>query len=92
VAVGLSLLSDALFRFVLPSVQGGAEATDAHSLLQRADRRASVHQATGIIAEQSGCGLADASALLRARAFAADVPLEELAQAVIAGEVRFEDG
>jgi hypothetical protein len=90
VAAGLSLLSDALFRFVLPAVHGGPEETDALPLLERADRRASVHQATGIIAEQCGCTLADARALLRARAFAVDRPAGELAQAVIEHEVRFD--
>ncbi len=51
--------------------------------------RAEVHQATGMIAEQSGVSLASALMMLRARAYASDLPILSLAKNVLAGEVRF---
>jgi hypothetical protein len=53
--------------------------------------RAEVHQATGMVAVQAGVTLAQALALLRARAFAAERPIVALAQEVISGVVRFTD-
>ena len=51
--------------------------------------RAEVHQATGIIAVQSGVPLPHALLLLRARAFAADRHILELARDVLSGSVTF---
>jgi hypothetical protein len=80
-------LADALFHLVLPDVR--REMGD-WSQLTDAGRRSLVHQATGVIAEQLGCGLEDASALLRARAYASGESLDELARAVIGRRTRFE--
>ena len=79
-------LADALFHLVLPDVR--RELGD-WSQLTDAGRRSLVHQATGVIAEQLGCGLEDASALLRARAYASDESLDELAKAVIGRRMSF---
>lgn len=51
--------------------------------------RAEVHQATGVISVQAGVTPGQALALLRARAFAAERPIVELARAVLAHEIRF---
>lgn len=48
-----------------------------------------VHQATGIVSAQLGVGMEDAFARLRARAFADQRPLAELAADVVAHRVRF---
>ncbi|MEV8316003.1 ANTAR domain-containing protein [Streptomyces sp. NPDC059900] len=51
------------------------------------DLRAVVHQASGMLSEQSGRSPGDALALIKARAFALGVPLETVAQRVISGEL-----
>jgi GAF domain len=53
------------------------------------DERAEVHQATGVVSVQASVGLAEALVLLRARAFADDRPLSDLARDVLAGTVDF---
>ena len=52
--------------------------------------RAHVHQATGIVSVQADVPLPHAMALLRARAFAEERPVLELARAVLDGQVRFD--
>jgi hypothetical protein len=52
------------------------------------DGRTIVHQASGMLAEQLGCGTGDALALLRARAFAEDAPVADVADAVVHGRLR----
>jgi hypothetical protein len=52
--------------------------------------RAEVHQATGMISVQLGVGLEEAFAQLRARAYAEDRPLTELAADVVAHRLRFD--
>ncbi len=53
------------------------------------DDRAEVHQATGVVSVQAAVGLAEALVLLRARAFADQQPLGELARDVLSGTVDF---
>ncbi|MFF1692782.1 ANTAR domain-containing protein [Streptomyces sp. NPDC058257] len=52
------------------------------------DLRAPVHQAAGVLSEQTGGSVNDALALIKARAFASGVPLESVAQRVISGELK----
>ncbi|MFC8131001.1 GAF and ANTAR domain-containing protein [Streptomyces sp. NPDC057302] len=52
-----------------------------------ADLRAVVHQAVGVLTEQTGGSVADALALIKARAFALGVPLESVARRVISGDL-----
>ena len=52
--------------------------------------RAEVHQAAGMVSVHAGVGLAEALVLLRARAFAEDRPVLDLARDVIARVVTFE--
>ncbi|MFZ0665292.1 MAG: GAF and ANTAR domain-containing protein, partial [Acidimicrobiales bacterium] len=59
--------------------------------LEASDYRAVVHQATGMIAAQLDCRVDEALVRLRASAFAAEVPIEETAEAVVRGDLRFDD-
>ena len=56
--------------------------------LSEADFPAVIHQAAGMVSQQCGCGITDALALLRARAFSAGCPAEEIAVHVVRGELR----
>ena len=60
-------------------------------VLAQADWRDSVHQATGIVAVQRECSLADALAVIKAYAFAADLPVDEVAADLVAHRIRLED-
>jgi hypothetical protein len=53
------------------------------------DDRAEVHQATGIVSVHAGVGLDEALMLLRARAYAEQRSIGDLAQDVLSGKVRF---
>jgi len=57
-------------------------------LFGEADFPAVIHQAAGVISQQCGCGISDALALLRARAFSAGRPAEEIAANVVRGALR----
>ncbi len=50
-----------------------------------------IHQATGMIAAQLDDTVANALARLRAAAFAAGRSMEEIAQDVVEGRVRFDE-
>jgi GAF domain len=50
--------------------------------------RAEVHQATGVIAVQAAVGLTEALLLLRARAYASERPILQIAQEVLSGSLR----
>ena len=60
------------------------------ALLAEADHRAIVHQATGILSVQHGCTIPDAFALIRARAFAEDRPIESIATGIVEHTLRLE--
>ena len=55
------------------------------------DDRAEVHQATGVVSVRAGVSLAQALALLRARAYAEDRPIGDLARDVLDGLVQIEE-
>lgn len=55
------------------------------------DDRAEVHQATGVVSVRVGGSLAQALALLRARAYAEDRPIGDLARDVLDGLVELEE-
>lgn len=55
-------------------------------LFGEGDYQAVVHQAAGMISVRYGCGIDDAEAFLRARAFAEGRPAEALAASVLRGE------
>jgi hypothetical protein len=82
----LSTLADALVHTALLIPPG----TDplALPLLAGADNRAVVHQASGMVAVQLGCEADDALAILRARAFAENKAVAEIAREVVQRELR----
>lgn len=57
-------------------------------LFGEADFPAVIHQAAGMVSAHCGCGISDALALLRARAFSAGRPAEEVAAGLVRGELR----
>ena len=59
--------------------------------LDLSDYRAVVHQATGMISAQLECSVEEALVRLRGRAFAEEQPIEEVAEGVVAGLLRFDD-
>ena len=60
-------------------------------LLDSLHDRAEVHQASGMISVQLGVRPADALTVLRARAYASDRSMIDLARAVITHQLRFDD-
>jgi hypothetical protein len=56
------------------------------------DDRAEVHQATGVVSVQAGVRVAEALVMLRARAYADQRPVGDLAHDVLAGTVDFTSG
>jgi hypothetical protein len=68
-------------------VDGEDAFSDDHAA--RSSYQMQVHQATGMVMAQVGVTIEQAYLLLRARAFADDRPLAELATDVVARRVRF---
>lgn len=64
-------------------------ASDPGSVGPETDR-ATVHQATGLVAVQLDVSLEDAIAALRARAWSDDCLLDDLAQGVVRGDIRLD--
>lgn len=82
-ARSLTTVADALVYGVLLVPEGG-DPFDL-TVLAGADHHAVVHQASGIVAERLGCGVADGLVVLRARAFATDTTLAAVADEVVHG-------
>lgn len=83
VAAATGRFADALTHTVL--LRGRA---CADGLFGEADDQAEVHQAAGMVAVRCGCGIQDAQALLRARAFADGQPVALVARGMLHGETR----
>jgi hypothetical protein len=82
------IAADALVHVILAG-QGRAPAgTVALAVRDVGSFRAEIHQASGMLSEQIGCTVADALVQLRAKAYALDKPIAELARDVIARRVR----
>jgi GAF domain len=64
--------------------------TVAWQLEEVPNHRMEIHQATGRISVQAGISVVDALVLLRAYAFAQDLPISEVAAAVGNGQLRFD--
>ncbi|HET9141161.1 GAF and ANTAR domain-containing protein [Actinophytocola sp.] len=69
-----------------------AQEGDQSALVEPIERRAVVHQATGMIAVQLGISLAEALLRLRARAYVSGRPVSEVAADVVSRRMRFDDG
>ena len=85
--------ADAALLLLLGS-RAGADGDGSPSPLEDAwsDDHAQVYQATGMVSAQRGVGLEEALAVLRAHAFAQDLTLDQVAAAVMARELRFDQG
>jgi len=58
--------------------------------LDLSDHRIVVHQATGMVAAQLSCAIDEALVRLRAYAYAAELPMDEVAKAVVSRQLRFD--
>lgn len=85
------VLGDVLSRAILLMQAGAPPGRIATELEVGADLHAVVHQATGMVAAQLGVGVGQALVRLRAHAFGNDLPLLEVADAVVARTLRFSD-
>jgi hypothetical protein len=72
----------------LPSASAGPAVPN--DPLDALDDRAEVHQATGVVSVHARTTLEEALMLLRARAYAEQRPIRDLARDVLDGVVRFE--
>jgi len=83
-------VADLVTQLVLV-LQSEAAAESVAWALEVADHRAVVHQATGMIAAQIEAHVDEALVRLRAHAFAADRPIQEVAEQVVTGQLRFDE-
>jgi GAF domain len=82
--------ADAATMVVLNLPSGSAGAAVPNDPLDVLDGRAEVHQATGVVSVHARTTLEEALMLLRARAYAEQRPIRDLARDVLDGVVRFE--
>jgi AmiR/NasT family two-component response regulator len=88
-AYGL-VLADVATHVIL-ALQTGAAPDTLHQLLAKEPAHwAEVHQATGMVSAQLEVSLDEAFVRLRARAFAEDLTLRNLAREIVTRRVRFE--
>jgi len=71
-------------------LQSAAASESLAWALDLADSRAVVHQATGVVSVQLDRSVAEALVRLRAHAFAAGLPIGEVADQVVNGQLRFD--
>lgn len=81
--------ADAVLAIALASREGDGDATVNLAVTAMTERRAEVHQATGMVSVQLGIGLADALARLRAYAYANDRRISDVAADVVARRLAF---
>jgi hypothetical protein len=82
--------ADAATALLLRLQSGNAGAELPLDLAHAVDDRAEVHQATGVVSVHAGVSLAAALVMLRARAYAEQRPIRELALDVLHGLVRLD--
>jgi hypothetical protein len=85
------LVADLVTHLVI-GLQSETRSESLAFALDLSDYRAVVHQATGMISAQLDCGIEEALVRLRGRAFATEQPIEQMAEDVVAGSLRFDDG
>jgi GAF domain-containing protein/ANTAR domain-containing protein len=87
-AAALSFADAATHLLLDLQAQDTAQGTSSPHALSVLDDRAEVHQATGVVSVRAGVSLAQALALLRARAYAEERPIGDLARDVLDGVVQ----
>lgn len=85
-AVTTDRIADALTHTMLRAVL----ADGMPAMFDDADYQAVVHQAVGMVSVRCACSVYDAEDLLRARAFADDRPVADVAADVVQGKLRLE--
>lgn len=85
------VLAEMVTRLILGWQAASPEGSLAAELGDHRSYRAAVHQATGRISAQLDVGIGEALALLRARAFATSLTVDDIADDVNAGRLRFDD-
>jgi hypothetical protein len=85
------VLGALLTREVVRVQTAAGSAALARSLADAGGYRAQVHQASGMVSVQLGISVLDGLLRLRGHAFAADLPVDEVAAMVIARTMRFEE-
>jgi len=93
--VGIDHLDDAqlvadLITHLVIGLQSETASESIAFALEDSDYRAVVHQATGMISAQLDCGIDEALLRLRGHAFAAERPIDEIAEGVVEGSIRFD--
>jgi hypothetical protein len=85
----LGEVADTLAHAVLPApeVIASAEGVPQLGMFEERDLRPVVHQAAGMLCVQAGCPIADAIALIRARAFADAETVEATARRIVSGRL-----
>jgi hypothetical protein len=86
------VFADVALRLMLDASSGVTGSPGYRPLDGLSDARAEVHQATGMISVQLGVSLEEAFVRLRARAFASNAALADVAGAVVNRELRFDSG
>lgn len=84
------LVADLVTNQVL-DMQAGALSESLAWGLEVDDYRAVVHQATGMISAQLDCPMGEALVRLRGRAFSTELPIDQVADEVVRGELRFDE-
>jgi hypothetical protein len=79
-------VAEALTQLLLTAQRADLGAIANTALLGMFEGEAAVHQAAGLMSVQCDCSIADAMALLAARAFAGDLSVTGLANRVIRGD------
>jgi hypothetical protein len=79
-----------LTRASIAQLAEDSPAGSVGSLMDAVDVSAVIHQATGMVAGQCGCTVADALALIKARAFADDEPLTAVARQIVSRQLRLD--
>jgi GAF domain len=83
-------LADVAAEVILLLQARAPAGTLADELARSAELHLVVHQAAGMVAVQLGIGVADALVRLRAHSFAAGIPLQKVAEDVVARRLRFD--
>jgi hypothetical protein len=83
--------SEVITRAILGRQAGMSEEALLAELTDGQAFHAEVHQASGMVSVQLGVGVGDALARLRARAFALDRPIRDVAADVLARRLRFDE-
>jgi len=83
--------TDRIASTLTQSVLRITQAEDPGGIITEHDYQAVIHQAIGMISVYRGCGVGDAEALLRARAYSDGRPVSDVAQDVVRGRTRLSD-